>query len=133
MTRTRKPARPSFATLEPAKIAALCAALQGDGHSILYPAMFTDKFGIPAEMIQPLVFNYQSDTRSHKSTIYAPGGAALKELRGVGALSLYETIAGDLGLPGSTASGRGFRAQECHRQITDWCREQLGEDAARSD
>lgn len=87
-----------------------------DGHSIFHAETFV-KLGVPDALIAKYVRDHRSNTKDFKSTIFDSSGKVLPKLRGVYGLTVLEAINYDLGLAGSSKMGRGFRADECRRQI----------------
>lgn len=87
-----------------------------DGHTVFKVEAFTD-LGVPQELIDRYTYEHESDTSDYKSTIFDANGKVVPKVMGVYGLDVIEAINHDLGLPGSTKLGRGFRAQQCREQI----------------
>jgi len=97
-----------------------------DGHTIFKMEAFTE-LGVPEELIRRYAYEHESDTSDYKSTIFDDAGKIIPKLMGVYGLDVIESMTHDLGLPGSSKMGRGFRAQECREQI----RNHLGQVSAQ--
>lgn len=88
----------------------------GDGHTIFNEDFFL-KLGLPGWIVDQYSRTYESETSSHKSTIYGPDGKVLEELKGVYGLPLVEAFASRLGGRPNSLSGRGFRAAAACEEI----------------
>lgn len=105
----------SFASLPAATVMAIIDHLDGDGHGLYDPKFLTD-LGVPDALVKKVTTKYKSDG-SYKGTIFADDGSVIPETVAVYSLNLYRRISSDLGLPGSSALGRGFEAREHHFKI----------------
>lgn len=90
-----------------------------DGHTVFKVEAFTE-LGVPQELIDRYTHEHKSDTSDYKKTLTDNRGRVIPKVMGVYGLTVIEAIANDLGLPGSSKMGRGFRAQECREQICDY-------------
>lgn len=104
----------TFATIPAATVLAVIDHLDGDGHGLYDPQFLTD-LGVPEELVKRVTTKYKSDG-SYKGSIFKDG-ELIPETVAVYSLNLYRRISGDLGLPGSSALGRGFEARELHGKI----------------
>ena len=107
--------RPSFATLPAATLLAICDALAGDGHGLYDPALLAD-LGVPPAHVEAVTRTYRSDG-SGKGSIFGPDGVIPRLPRALYSLDVYRRLAADLGLPPSSALGRGSEAQDLDRRI----------------
>jgi len=89
-----------------------------DGHTIFKMEAFT-KLGVPEELIKRYAYEHESNTSNYKETIFDSQGNVMSKVLGVYGLDIIESMTHDLGLPGSSKMGRGFRAQECREQINN--------------
>ena len=87
----------------------------GDGWTIFRPSAFPM---LPEGILAAYSHRYESDTSDHKSTIFGKDGEVLPAVEGIYGLSLVEGIASAYGIH-SGKSGRGFRVQDCTRQLFD--------------
>jgi hypothetical protein len=90
-----------------------------DGHTIFKMEAFT-KLGVPEELIERYAEEHESETSDYKSTIFDDHGKIIPKMKGVYGLDVIESINREFGLPASTKFGRGFRADQCRRQIKDF-------------
>ena len=105
----------SFAALPSETVLGIIEHLGGDGHG-LYDPQFLTELGVPEELVERVTTTYKSDG-SYKGSIFDPNGDVIPETTAVYSLDLYRRISGDMGLPGSSALGRGFEARELHDKI----------------
>ena len=91
-------------------------AIFADGHG-LYPAAYYEERGFPVTD-WGLVRTYESDGTG-KGTIFVDG-QPVKELCAVYNLTFLEYLTRQVGLPPSSALGRGFAAQEYVSMLTRW-------------
>jgi hypothetical protein len=92
------------------KVAEVC-----DGHTIFAPEAFT-RVGAPPAIVAQHTTAYESDLSCGKATIFVDG-RPVTQCVGVYGLDVIEQINDDLGLPSPWQTGRGFRAQQCYRNI----------------
>ena len=105
----------TFADLPAATITGIINHLRGDGHGMYDPAFLSD-LNVPDELIKQVTTVHKSDG-TYKGSIFDHDGNLVPEMRAVYSLHLYRKISRDMGLPGSSAMGRGFEAQELHEKI----------------
>lgn len=111
----------------PTDVATIRAALadgtiHGDGHTIYMPSAYEPHF--TADELRPITQTFESDTSSHKSTIYKDG-QVVPEVVGVYNLHFLMWVRDQLGIKRySTAGGRGSAACDYVRFIQEWADEQ---------
>lgn len=111
----------------PFDVATIRAALDdgtihGDGHTIYFPSAYEPHF--TEDELQPIVQSFESDTSSHKSTIFKDG-QVVAEVTGIYNLVFLQWLKGRLGIARySTAGGRGSAARDYVRFIQEWADEQ---------
>lgn len=100
-------------TKEQVRAAIADGTIEGDGHTIFAPEKYTAHFDV-SHLVQTL----RSDG-THKGTIFVDG-EPVSQLEGVYNLTFLTWLINTLGLPHSTAMGRGFAARDMVRTLTEW-------------
>lgn len=98
----------------------LKAAGMCDGWTIFKPEAFA-AVGLPDSVVKYTTRHHESDVSDPKSTISGPDGNVLDTVEGIYGLHLIEFMCLALGVPSSSAMGRGFRCQQMQASIKDFC------------
>lgn len=107
---------------EKARVALIDGKIVDDGHTIFRPSFYEPHFTLDELKTAGLVIRYESDTSSHKTTIFDSDGKPMDYVYGVYNLTFLEWLAKRLGVTGyRECFGRGSQA----RAIVDAIREEL--------